>query len=76
MATEKESKLEAGVPNSKLKVPPKSCIPSRAKMRMKRKRSRRSETMDFIDASRETTRFLKDDQYLKNTSVNIANIKL
>ena len=64
MATEKESKFEAGVPKSKLKVPPKSCIPSRAKMRMKRKRRRRRETMDFMEASKETTRFLREDQYL------------
>lgn len=64
MATGKESKLEAGVPKSKLKVPPKSCMPSRAKMRMKRKRRRRRETMDFMEARRETTRFLRDDQYL------------
>ena len=64
MATENESKFEAGVPKSKLKVPPKSCIPSRAKMRMKRKRRRRRETMDFMEASRETTRFLREDQYL------------
>ena len=33
-------------------------------MRMKRKRRRRRETMDFMEASKETTRFLKDDQYL------------
>ena len=68
MATENESKFEAGVPKSKLKVPPKSCIPSRAKMRMKRKRRRRRETMDFMEASRETTRFLRDDQYLGSNS--------
>ena len=69
MATEKESKLEAGVPNSKLKVPPKSCIPRRAKMRMKRKRRRRRDTMDFMEARRETTRFLKEDQYLDQVRV-------
>ena len=69
MATEKESKLEAGVPKSKLKVPPNNCIPSRAKMRMKRKRRRRRETMDFMEASRETTRFLREDQYLERREV-------
>lgn len=62
IATEKESKLEAGVPKSKLNVPPKSCIPSKAKMRMKRKSSNSKETMDLSDANRETTRFLNDDQ--------------
>ena len=33
-------------------------------MRMKRKRRRRRETMDFMEASKETTRFRRDDQYL------------
>ena len=33
-------------------------------MRMKRKRRRRRETMDFMEASKETTRFRNDDQYL------------
>ena len=64
MAMEKESKLEAGVPKSKLKVPPKSCIPRSAKMRMNKKRSSNRDTIDFNDAKRDTTRFLKDDQYV------------
>ena len=76
MATEKESKLEAGVPNSKLKVPPKSCMPRRAKMRMKRKRRRRRDTMDFMEASRETTRFLKEDQYLEQVWLIRPSFKL
>ena len=33
-------------------------------MRMKRKRRRRREMMDFMEANRETTRFLRLDQYL------------
>ena len=41
-----------------------TCMPRRAKMRMKRKRRRRRETMDFMEASKETTRFRNDDQYL------------
>ena len=41
-------------------------MPRRAKMRMKRKRRRRRETMDFMEASKETTRFRNDDQYLGN----------
>ena len=64
IAIEKESKLEAGVPNSKLKVPPKSCIPRSAKIRMNKNRRRRSDTMDFSEAKRDTTKFLRDDQYL------------
>ena len=62
IAIEKESKLDAGVPNSKLNVPPKSCIPSSAKMRMKRKRRSSKETIDFRDANRDTTRLRSDDQ--------------
>ena len=45
-----------------------TCMPRRAKMRMKRKRRRRRETMDFMEVSKETTRFRKDDQYLGNKS--------
>ena len=62
---EKESKLDAGVPKSKLNVPPNSCIPSRAKIKMNKNRRRRRETMDFSEAKSETTRFLSDDQYLE-----------
>jgi hypothetical protein len=32
MAMENELKFEDGVPSGKLKVPPKSCIPSKAKI--------------------------------------------
>ena len=64
MAIEKESKFDAGVPKSKLKVPPNSCIPSNANISMKRKRSRRSDTIDLRDAKRETTRLRREDQYL------------
>ena len=63
IATEHESMFEAGVAKSKVQVPPNSCMPRRAKMRMKRKRKRRRETMDFMEAIRETTRFLREDQY-------------
>ena len=62
MAMEKELKFDGGVPSWKLKVPPKSCIPNRAKMRMNKKRSSRREMMDFMELSRETTRFRREDQ--------------
>ena len=39
-------------------------MPSRAKMRIKRKRRRRREMMDFMLANRDTTRFRRLDQYL------------
>lgn len=51
--------------SSKLKRPPKSCIPSRAKMMMKRKRSSRREAIDFIEFSSEPTRLLSDAQCLR-----------
>jgi len=58
-------KLDEGVPSGKLKVPPKSYIPNSAKMRMKRKRSKSNEMMDFIELNKEITKFLREDQYLK-----------
>ena len=61
---ENESKLEAGVPNSKLKVPPNNCMPSSANIRMKRNSRRRRETMDFRELNRDTTRLRREDQYL------------
>lgn len=53
--------------SSKLKRPPKSCIPRRAKMMMKRKRRRRREAMDFMEFSSEPTRLLSDAQCLRHT---------
>lgn len=44
--------------------PPKSCIPSKAKTTMKRNRRKSKLMMDFIEFRRETTRFLKEFQYL------------
>ena len=69
MATEKESKLVGGLPSGKLKVPPKSCMPSSAAMRMKRKRRSSSEMMDFIEETSDTSRLRREDQYLKETAV-------
>ena len=60
----KVSKFASGVPSGKLKAPPNSCIPSRAKMRMKRKRRKSRERIERIEFRREMTRFLSDDQYL------------
>lgn len=53
--------------SSKLKRPPKSCMPRRAKMMMKRKRRRRREAMDFMELSKEPTRLLSDAQCLRET---------
>ena len=59
---ENELKLEGGVPSGKLNVPPKSCIPSNAKMRMKRNNKSRRDMMDFIELSNETTKLRREDQ--------------
>lgn len=61
-------KLAGGVPSGKLKAPPKSCIPNRAKIRMKRKRRNRRERIERMELNREMTRFLNDDQYLSFTN--------
>ena len=65
MAIENELKFDGGVPSGKLNVPPKSCIPSRAKIRMKRKRRSRREMMDFIELSSDITKLRREDQYLE-----------
>lgn len=44
--------------------PPKSCIPKRAKTTINRKRRNNRLMMDFMELRRETTRFLRDAQYL------------
>ena len=57
--------MEVGVPSSKLKEPPKSCMPRRAKMKMKRKRRKSSERMEEIAFIRAMTRLRREDQYLE-----------
>ncbi len=62
---EKVLKLAGGVPSSKLKAPPKSCIPKSAKIRMNRNRRNSKDMIDLIELSRDITRFRRDDQYLQ-----------
>ena len=45
--------------------PPKSCMPSSAKMRMKRKSRKRRDTIERIELSREMTKLRREFQYLK-----------
>ena len=61
-----ESKLEVGVPSGKLSWPPKNCIPSRAKMKMKRNRRSSRERMEERAFIKAITRLRSGDQYLKN----------
>jgi len=42
-----------------------TCIPSRAKIRIKRKRRKRRERIDLIELRRDITRFRREDQYLQ-----------
>ena len=65
------SKFEVGVSSGKLKEPPKSCIPKRAKMKMKRKSRNRSDMMDDKAFMRAITRLRKEAQYLKNVNASI-----
>ncbi len=44
--------------------PPNSCMPSSAKTTIKRKRRNNRLMIDFMELSRDTTRFLKEFQYL------------
>jgi hypothetical protein len=49
---------------SKLNFPPKTCIPSSAKIMMNRNRRRMREAIDWIELSNDATRFDSDLQYL------------
>lgn len=50
-------------------LPPNSCIPSRAKTTMKRKRRKSRLIIDFMELISDTTKFLRDAQYLENRDV-------
>lgn len=59
--------------SSKLNFPPNSCMPSRAKMMRKRKRSSSREAMDFMEFSREATRLDRAVQWLRRHMDTIRN---
>ena len=66
---QKESKLLRGSSMfSKLNLPPKTCMPSRAKMTMKRKSRRSKEAIDWIELSSDATRLDKERQYLQRVN--------
>ena len=58
------SKFDVGRPSGKLKLPPKSCIPNKANIKINRNNKRRSERMDDMAFVKATTRFRSEDQYL------------
>ena len=53
-----------------------TCMPRRAKMNMKRKRSNKRERMEEMAFINATTRFLKDDQYLMFRGVKNISLKV
>lgn len=61
-------KLASGVPSGKLKDPPNSCMPRRAKMRMNKKSRNNREMIDLMELSREMTRLRREAQYLSGGS--------
>ena len=51
-------------------------MPSKANIRMKRKRRKSRERMERMELSREITKFLRDDQYLWNIKNIILETKV
>lgn len=52
-------------------LPPNSCIPNRAKTTMKRKRRKSRLIIDFMELISETTKFLRDAQYLEDRNITV-----
>ena len=74
IAIENELKFDGGVPSLKLKVPPNSCIPSNAKIRIKRNSSSNKDMIDLIELSNDITRLRSEDQYLKDNKMSAKYI--
>ena len=60
------SKFDVGRPSGKLKLPPNSCIPNKANIKINRNNRRRRERMDDMAFVKATTRLRREDQYLKD----------
>lgn len=54
-------------PRGATHCPPNSCMPNRAKTTMNRKSRKSRLMMDFMELSRDTTRFRREFQYLRQT---------
>lgn len=63
---QKLSKFDRGFCSvgSKLNLPPKTCIPSRAKITMNKNRRSKSDAIDWIELRSDATRFDSERQYL------------
>ena len=57
-------KLAGGVPSGKLNAPPNNCMPSNAKIKIKRKSRKRRDMIERMELKRDITRFRNEDQYL------------
>ena len=64
-----ESKLDVGLPSGKLNWPPNNCIPSKANMKMKRKRRSNSDKMEEMAFIKATTKLRSEVQYLEQNKV-------
>lgn len=69
---QKQSKLCLGLFSFglKLNLPPKTCIPSNAKMTINKNSNSNKEAMDWIEFNKEATKFESDRQYLKQIIVD------
>ena len=65
------SKFDVGRPSGKLKLPPKSCIPNNAKIKINRNSKRSRERMDDMAFVKATTRLRREDQYLQKVKLLI-----
>lgn len=81
---QKLSKFDLGLSSSGCKLPnfpPNTCMPSSEKITMNKKRSSKSEKIDWIEFKSDATRFESDCQYLKKlfskeSSVNKCSYSL
>jgi len=73
-ACQKLSKLLLGLSLklSKLNLPPKTCIPSSAKMTMNKKSNSNRDAIDWMELSKEATRLERDRQYLKTRETSVS----
>lgn len=74
---QKLSKLFLGLSSveSKLNLPPNTCIPRREKITMKRKRRRSREAIDWMEFNSDATKLERDRQYLKKSRGNFWQVK-
>lgn len=60
--------------SSSINFPPKSCIPSRAKMKMKRQSKTNKATMEAMESTKDFTRLPIADQYLDKRQIRLFSV--